>query len=113
MFVIKNVPEITVPVDIHVPGEEPVSRIYATWKLHSYNGAQERTEAIRRGEVTDEQVVTDDLVNLSDLSDEQGNAVAFTPELALQLLQMTYVRVPLVTSWYAAQQGRSEAVAKN
>lgn len=113
MFVVKNIPEITVPVDINVPGEDAASRIFATWKLHTYDGVQERRAAIASGEMSDEQVTEADLVNLSDLSDEQGNKLDFTPELVAQLLQMTYVRTPLIQSWFVAQSGRSEAAAKN
>lgn len=113
MFIVKTIPEITVPVDIKVPGEEAVSRIYATWKLHSYDDVQERRAAITSGELSDEQITESDLVNLSDLSDEQGNKLDFTPELVAQLLQITYVRLPLIQSWFAAQQGRSEAAVKN
>ncbi|GAA3704359.1 hypothetical protein GCM10022421_08970 [Oceanisphaera sediminis] len=111
-FVIKNVPEITVPVDIQVPGEPEKSRIHATWKLYGYDDAQTRIAAIHKGEVTDEQL-TEDLINIGDLSDEQGQPVAFSPELARKLLQMTYVRIPLINSWFSAQQCRAEAAAKN
>lgn len=113
MFVIKTIPDITVPVDIQVPGEETASRIYATWKLHDFDEAQRRMQAIQRNDITDEQLVADELINLSDLSDEQGQPVAYTPEVAKRLLQMTYVRIPLMSSWFIAQQGRNEAAAKN
>lgn len=113
MFVIKAVPEITVPVDIHVPGETAVSRVYATWKLHSFDDAQDKIKAIQLNQVTDDSVVNDDLISLSELYDEQGKPVAYSSDVAKQLLQITYVRIPLMNSWFAAQQGRSEAAEKN
>lgn len=113
MFVIKTIPDVTVPVDIHVPGEASASRIYATWKLHAFDAAQKTIHAIKSSEITDIQLVDDDLINITELSDEKGQTVAYTPEVAKQLLQMTYVRQPLINSWFAAQQGHSEAAVKN
>lgn len=113
MFVIKKIPDIQVPVDIQVPGELEKSRIQATWKLHGFDEANARIKAIQAGEVTDQQLIAEDLINLGDLSDEQGQPASFTPELARQLLQMTYVRIPLINSWFTAQQCRAEAAAKN
>lgn len=112
-FVIKTIPDITVPVDIQVPGEPEKSRIYATWKLYGFDEANARIRQTHTGEVNDQQLVAEDLLSLSDLKDEQGNAVEFTPELARQLLQITYVRLPLINSFFTAQQCRVEAAAKN
>ncbi|MGP7732931.1 hypothetical protein [Oceanimonas smirnovii] len=113
MLIIKTIPDITVPVDIHVPGDAEPSRIQATWRLYEYDAARERTDKIAAGELTDEQVVAEDLLGLSGLFDEQGKPLAFTPELAQKLIKATYIRVPLSRSWFAAQACRTEAAAKN
>ncbi|MFP2768036.1 hypothetical protein [Oceanisphaera sp. KMM 10153] len=113
MLIIKTIPDITVPVDIQVPGEAEPSRIQATWKLYDYDEAQARIDKINAQKLDDAQLVADDLRGLSELFDEQGQPVAFTPELAQQLLKKTYVRIPLVRSWFFAQNCRTEAAAKN
>lgn len=113
MLIIKTIPEITVPVDVQVPGEAELSRIQATWKLHGFDEANARVKAIHAGEIDDQQLVAEDLLGLADVKDEQGKDLAFTPELVVQLMQMTYVRQPLIGSWFAAQSCRAEAAAKN
>ncbi|WP_375058418.1 hypothetical protein [Zobellella sp. DQSA1] len=113
MLIIKDVQTITVPVDILVPGDEAPSRVQATWKLYDYTPAQDRLAAIRAGEITDEQLLTEDLLDLAPLKDAAGNSLKYTPELGLQLLEKTYIRMPLIQSWFPAQAGRAEAAAKN
>lgn len=113
MLIIKEVPSITVPVDIRVPGEAEPSRVNATWKLYDYTPAQERVKAIHAGDITDEQLLAEDLLDLGPLTDAEGNPLKYSPELGRQLLEKTYIRVPLLQSWFPAQAGRAEAAAKN
>jgi hypothetical protein len=112
-FIIKQVPDITVPVDILVPGDDQPSRIDARWKLYGFDAAQARVEAINRGDVTDEQVVREDLIHAGPFRDEQGNEIPYSLDLVLEQLQATYFRVPLLRSWFAAQHCRVESAAKN
>jgi hypothetical protein len=112
-FIIKQVPDITVPVDIQVPGEAETCRIEARWKLHGFDAARARIEAIQAGKVTDEQLVAEDLLSAGPFRQADGTEIPFSAELAQSLLQMTYVRMPLVQSWFAAQNCRQEASAKN
>ncbi|RTR01938.1 hypothetical protein [Halomonas nitroreducens] len=112
-FVLKSVPDITVPVTIQVPGEAEAKTIEARWRLHPVSRTQELLEQQRLGELTDEALVGQDLLGLEGITDEAGEAVPFSDELVAQLLDIAYVRRPLVLSWFAAQQGRAEAAAKN
>lgn len=112
-FVLKAIPDTTLDVTIHVPGEEKPSTITATWKLHKWDQFQERVKAMQAGELDDDTLVEQDLINLSGVKDEKGSDIEYTPELAEQLLQLGYVRRPLMASWFEAQNGRSKAAAKN
>ncbi|MFK4014880.1 hypothetical protein [Cobetia marina] len=112
-FVLKKIPDITVPVSVVVPGEEAPATLYATWRLHPVSETQKIMEKQRAGEMDDEALVDQDLVGLSGISDEKGKEVPFSKDLVAQLMDTAYVRKNLIMSWFAAQQGRSEAAAKN
>ena len=112
-FVVKDVHEITVPVVIHVPGEAEESRISATWTLYPVDEGKARVDQMQAGEISDEQLVAEDLQDAGPFLTPEGKAIPFTPELAQQLLQKMYVRRPLINSWFAAQNARTEEAAKN
>lgn len=112
-FVLKQIPDITVPVTVQIPGEDEQSTIYAKWRLHPVSKTQELMCKQRAGELDDEALVEQDLLGLEGISDEKGNAIKFSKDLVAQLMDIAYVRKNLILSWFAAQQGRSEAAAKN
>ena len=112
-FVLKSIPDTTLDVTVHVPGEEKPSTITATWKLHKWDQFQERVKALREGDLSDEALVEQDLITLGGIKDEKGADVPYSKDLAAELLQLGYVRRPLMASWFEAQNGRSQAAAKN
>ena len=69
-FVLKKIPDITVPVSVVVPGEEAPATLYATWRLHPVSETQKIMEKQRAGEMDDEALVDQDLVGLSGITDE-------------------------------------------
>lgn len=113
MFVLKTIPDTTVEVTIQVPGEDKPSTIEATWRLHKWDDFQARIQAMQAGDLTDEQLVEEDLVTLTGIKNEAGEQIAFSKDIAAQLMQLGYVRRPLMASWFEAQQGRNKAAAKN
>lgn len=115
MFQIQSITDIVVPVTIYVPGASEPSTIRARWRLHPVSKSQEIMKAQRDTEnpLTDEQLVEQDLLDLDDVSDAEGTPVKFSKKLVAQLMEIPYVRRPLVLSWFQAQQGRGEAAAKN
>lgn len=112
-FVLKAIADVTVDVAIHVPGEETPSTIQARWTLHDWDAFQARVKQMQAGELSDEQLVAEDLQRLEGISDEKGEAVPYNSKLRDQLMQMGYVRRPLMASWFDAQNGRAKAAAKN
>ncbi|MBB3142191.1 hypothetical protein [Halomonas organivorans] len=112
-FVLKQIPDIAVPVTIQVPGDDEPSTIHARWTLHPVSKTQTIMEQQRAGELDDDALVAQDLLGLEGITDDKGNAVPFSQDLVAQLMELAYVRRPLVMSWFAAQQGRVEAAAKN
>ena len=112
-FVLKTLEEITVPVTIHVPGSDEPSTIKARWRLHKVSEGQKIMEAQLHGKMSDDELVAKDLLGLEGITDEDGNEAKFDDALREQLMEIAYVRRPLVLSWFAAQQGRDQASAKN
>ena len=112
MFVLAKTPTVTVDVPVQVPGADKPSTIKATWKLYSWDDYREIMEQQQKGDKGDEDLLGD-LVKLDGIKDEGGNLVEHTKELVEQLMQITYVRRPLILSWFAAQEGRTQAAAKN
>lgn len=113
MFKIQDVTDIVVPVTIEVPGADEPSTIRARWRLHPVSKTQEMMQAQRDNELTDDELVEQDLLGLEDVADAEGNPIKFGKKLVAQLMEIPYVRRPLVLSWFQAQQGRGEAAAKN
>ena len=111
-LVLKKIPTTTVDVPVQVPGEEKPATIQATWKLHDWDTYRATVEAQQKGEKHDEELL-DDLESVSGIKDENGNDMPFNKELVEQLMQTTYIRRPLILSWFAAQEGRSQDAAKN
>lgn len=113
MFVLKEIPDVEVDVEIHVPGEAESSTLQARWRLHPWSAFKARVEQIQSGEIDDEHLVEADLLELKGIKDENGEPLAHSPELVAQLMEIGFVRRPLILSWYKAQEGREATAAKN
>ncbi|OWV29452.1 hypothetical protein [Halomonas campaniensis] len=111
-LILKKIPTITVDVPIQVPGDKKASTIQAEWKLRKWDDYRANVEAAQSGKKKDEEFL-EDLVNISGIKGEDKKDLPFDKELVEQLMQETYIRRPLILSWYAAQEGRSQAAAKN
>jgi len=112
MFTLKDIPDITVDVPVQVPGEKKASSLQATWTLHDWDEYRKKAEELREGKLSDDDVLKD-LVSLGGIKDEKGKALEYSDDLLKAVLKKTYVRRPLLLSWFAAQEGRQQAAAKN
>ncbi|QPI65884.1 hypothetical protein [Vreelandella venusta] len=108
----KDVPTSTVDVPVQVPGEKKPSTIQAEWKLHDWPEYRAIADALQAGEKSDDDVL-EDLKNITGIKGEDKKDLPFDDELVSWAMRKTYVRRPLIISWYAAQEGRSQAAAKN
>lgn len=111
-LVLKKIAATTVDVPVQVPGEDKPSTIQVTWKLHDWHSYRATVKAQQEGDKPDEDLL-DDLEDVSGIKDDKGKDVPFNKELLEQLMQATYIRRPLILSWFAAQEGRNQAAAKN
>ncbi len=111
-LILKKIETTTVDVPVQVPGEKKAASIQAEWKLHKWDDYRAIVEAAQAGKRKDEEFL-EDLVNISGIKGEDKKDLDFDKALVEQLMQETYIRRPLILSWYAAQEGRSQAAAKN
>lgn len=111
-LVLKKIPTTTVDVPVQVPGEEKAVTIQAEWTLHKWDKYREIVEASKKPKFKDEDLL-EDLKGLSGIKGEDGKDLPFDKDLVEQLMQETYIRRPLVLSWFAAQEGRQQAAEKN
>ncbi|WP_447956501.1 hypothetical protein [Vreelandella sp. EE7] len=111
-LVLKKIPTITVDVPVQVPEEENPSTIQATWKLHNWDDYRATVTAQQAGKKDDEDLIKD-LQGITGIKGEDGKDLPFDKDLLEQLMQTTYIRRPLILSWFAAQEGRNQAAAKN
>ena len=112
-FTVVDVPEITVNVDVPVPGETDKSRITATWVLHKFDVYQEKNQQITAGLITDEQLVETDLISAGPFYNPEGEEIPYSKELMQSLLKKTYFRTALIRSWWKAQLCLEEQAEKN
>ncbi|MFI0472238.1 hypothetical protein ACGLWX_05880 [Halomonas sp. HMF6819] len=108
----KDIPTITVDVPVQVPQAEKQSTIQAEWVLHDWDEYRKINDETQKGTKTDEDLLAD-LKGLGGIKGEDGNDLPFDDELVQWAMQKTYIRRPLILSWFAAQEGRSQAAAKN
>lgn len=112
MFVLTKTPTITVDVPVKVPSEEKASTIQVTWKLRDWDDYRKMVDDQQNHKAQDEDLLAD-LKSVEGIKDEKGNDLPHSDDLVQQLMQITYVRRPLILSWFAAQEGRTQAAAKN
>jgi|TARA_R110001583_G_scaffold192029_1_gene358074 hypothetical protein len=111
-FKITDAESITVPV----PYTDPLKgarEFKATWKLHPWKEYRAIVDAQQAGQKTDEDLL-EDLIALEGIKDsESGEEIKHCQELVDAAMSVTFIRRPLILSWFAAQEGRSQAAAKN
>ncbi|MCD1588149.1 hypothetical protein K7H09_19285 [Halomonas sp. IOP_14] len=141
-LVVKKITSSTVDVPVQVPGELKSGSLPATWKLHEWEEYRKIAEALKKGEMDDEELVNKELVDIDvvlqeewredeggapeglkvvkreKIEGEEGYIVVTERSLGFAeakelVMSTTYIRRPLIMSWFAAQEGRNQAAAKN
>ena len=112
-FKLKFVPEITQDVEIAVPGESAKSTIAVTYRIRSTSEQERIYKADQADKPSNAELLTEDVINIEGVKDEEGKAVPFDKDLLDQLMDIPYVMAPLVQGWFKAQAGLQEAKRKN
>lgn len=112
-FVLKKVASVTVDVDIEVPGNKHDSRIRVEYRLRSVTEQQEVFESKNSKRITDDELMQSDIINITGIKDESGAAIPFSSELLAQLMDIIYIRKPLIAGWMRVQAGAVGETEKN
>lgn len=110
-FVLKKSPTYTWPVTTHVPaddGKKLIQQFEATFAVMPLDKVAILTGAA--GTDIDGALLNEILVGWSDVKDDEGNDVPFTPETRDQALALPYVRTALFAAY---QDSISGAKRKN
>ncbi|MCP1314391.1 MULTISPECIES: hypothetical protein [unclassified Halomonas] len=103
-------------ITVDVPYTDPVQgaqTFQATWNLHKWSEYRKVVDAQQAGKKTDDDLL-DDLVRLEGIKDSQTKQeIPHCDELVAAVMDVTFMRRPLILSWFAAQEGRQQAAAKN
>ena len=87
-------------------------RFTATYNRHSSKKALEINDQLLKGEITDEQLMAEDLVDWT-MPGVDGEPVECTAENVEQAMQFREYRKELVDGWFLVQHGREALARKN
>lgn len=103
-------------ITVDVPYTDPIQgaqTFQATWNLHKWSEYRSIVNAHQAGEKSDEDLL-EDLVRIDGVKDsETKEEIAHCDDLVNAVMDVTFMRRPLLLSWFAAQEGRNQAAAKN
>lgn len=115
-FKLKAVPDVALDVPIDVPGDKGKTTrqsIIVRYRLLSVTEQREVFEADPDDRIGDDELMARDVVDIQGVKDEDGKSLEYSTELLAQLMDVPYVRLPIVQGWMRAQSGAAEARQKN
>lgn len=115
-LIVKAVSTIKEKVFIDVPtnmGRVKRSDIVVEYKKLPVSEAKLLLEQTQSGELSDEEVLTENIVNIEGLLDEDKNKIEYDTGVLEQLLEMEYVRKPLARKFMEITVGKEALKAKN
>jgi hypothetical protein len=116
MFKIKAVTSIKEKIIIQEPkdlGRSKQSDIVVEFKKLPVSETKQLLEDSARGEMNDDQVLSANIINIDGLIDEDGNKVEYSADVLPELLEMEYVRRPMIKKFMEVVVGREALKAKN
>lgn len=115
-FIVKPVSTIKEKVAIDVPqdmGKSQKSHIVVEYKKLPVSEAKTLLENAQAGELNDDDVLRDNIINIDGLLDESKAKIEYSTDVLEQLLEMEFVRKPLITKFMEVTVGREALQRKN
>lgn len=107
---IKDRAVVKVPGDY---GKSTKEHLELEWKKYSVDEAQDMLGLIGNGTSSEEEIIADALINISNLTDDNGQKLPYSTELLTQAMNISYVRKAIVESFMTVQFGREVLRQKN
>ncbi len=115
-FVIKQVTSIKEKIIIEIPtdlGRLKRAEIVVEYRKLPVSETKKLLEDSAAGEANDDEVLRENIINIDGLLDEDKNKVPYNDDVLDQLLEMEYVRRPLIKKLMEVVVGRGALQAKN
>ncbi|SES12587.1 hypothetical protein SAMN04487958_107204 [Vreelandella subterranea] len=115
-FKLKPIPDVSLSVLINVPGDRGKSTqhtITVRYRLLSVTEQREIFDASPEDRPNDDDLMARDVIDIEGIKDEDGKVLPYDIELLSQLMDISYVREPIINGWLRAQAGAGEAKQKN
>ena len=115
-FIVKTISSIKEKVAIEVPtdlGKTKRSEIVVEFKKLPVSEAKQLLESSSSGELNDDDVLSENIVNIEGLLDEDKNKIEYNTSILSELLEMEFVRRPLITKFMEVTVGREALKRKN
>jgi hypothetical protein len=115
-FIIKQVTSIKEKIIIEVPtdlGRTKRSEIIVEYKKLPVSETKKLLEDSAAGDANDDDVLRENIINIEGLLDEDKSKVDYDSSILDQLLEMEYVRRPLIKKFMEVIVGREALKAKN
>ena len=112
MFKLAPVETIRMSIKIQIPGDDNKTKTKSDFSvIFRRRNVEERKEildVINDDDQTlvDDDVLEKDIISIEGIIDSNDEAVVYSPELLTQLLNMDYVRKPLMESWIQVNMGQ-------
>lgn len=94
-------------------GREIKVPFVAKYKKLKVDAAKALLLQVQNGELTDDDIIRENLVAWSGMPSADGGEVEYSPEMVEQAMNESEYREALVNGWMRAQFGRDSAKAKN
>lgn len=112
MFTLKKNPTLKTAIHIEVPGdmgEVTTTSFTADFKVRDYDDVIDIEKQRREGELTNVDLLLDNLVHVDDLLDEAGEPLVFNEALVRELCNYPYITTGLINGFFDVQLGKTKA----
>ncbi len=97
-FVLEPVNQVPAVVEIYVPVTDKKSKkqdMEVTFRKLSHEEGQAIGSQILSGELSEDEVLLDNILDVKGVTDSEGNEIPYSRELVQKLLNIEYVRGPV------------------
>ena len=115
-YKLTSVDKIKIKVHINVPGDMGRSEkadFNVTYKKLPTSESKLLLNQVQNDEITDEEILVQNVLDIEGIKDENGGPVDFDAELVNALCEIEYVRRPLIEGFMTVQFGRGALGQKN
>ena len=111
-----SIDSIKTKITIQVPGDygkDTKEILKVEWKKLPVSETREMMDSIIKDEVREDDIILENLLNAEGLIDESGEKIEYSQEVGEQMLDIEYIRKPLIADFMKTQFGKEVLRQKN